>query len=74
MKVRYYEIIEERFNININLFGCENRVLPLYVSKKFNEQVLNVVLRKNEENSHSVLIKNFNRLMYSRVKTENPQK
>ena len=74
MKVRYYEIIEERFNININLFGYENRVLPLYVSKKFNEQVLNVVLRKNEENSHSVLIKNFNRLMYSRVKTENPQK
>ena len=57
MKVRYYEIIEERFNININLFGYENRVLPLYVSKKFNEQVLNVVLRKMKKTHILFLLK-----------------
>ena len=34
MKARDYEIIEKRFNIDVNVFGYENRVFPLYVSKK----------------------------------------
>ena len=34
MKARDYEIVEERFNINVNVFGYENRVFLLYVSKK----------------------------------------
>ena len=46
MKARYYEIIEERFNINVNVFGYENRIFPLYVSKKINEKLLNVLLKK----------------------------
>ena len=33
MKARDYEIIEERFNFNVNVFGYENSVFPLYVSK-----------------------------------------
>ena len=36
--------------------------------KKSNEQVLNVLLISNEEKSHYVLIKDFNRLMYSKTK------
>ena len=44
MKARDYEIIEERFNINVNVFGYENRVFPLYIFKKSNEQALNVLL------------------------------
>ena len=39
MKARDYEIVEERFKINVNVFGYENNVFPLYVSKKSNEQV-----------------------------------
>ena len=74
MKARDYEIIEERFNINVNVFGYENRVFPLYVSKKSNEQVLNVLLISNEEKSHYVFIKDFNRLMCSTVKTKNDHK
>ena len=35
---------------------------------KFNEQVLNVLLISNEEKSHYVFIKDFNRLMYSKTK------
>ena len=65
---RNYEIVEERFNIIVNVFGYENRVFPLYVSKKSNEQVLNVLLISNEEKSHYVFIKDFNRLMYSKTK------
>ena len=34
MKARDYEIIEERFEINVNVFGYENKVFPLFVSKK----------------------------------------
>ena len=68
MKARDYEIIEERFNINVNVFGYENRVLPLNLSKKLNKQILNVLLISNEEKSHDVFIKDFNRLMYSKTK------
>ena len=34
MEARDYEIFEERFKINVNIFGYENRVFSLYVSKK----------------------------------------
>ena len=53
MKAGDYEIVEERFNIDVNVLGYENRVFPLYVSKKSNEQVLNVLII-NEEKSHYV--------------------
>ena len=33
MKARDYEIIKEKFEINVNVFGYENNVFPLYVSK-----------------------------------------
>ena len=70
MKARYYEVVEERFNINVNVFGYENRVFPLYASKKSNEQVLNVLLISNDGKYHYVYIKDFNRLIYSEVKTK----
>ena len=71
MKARDYEIVEEIFNINVNVFGYENKVFPLYDSKKkSNEQVLNVLLKSNEEKSHYVFIKDFNRLMYSKPKNK----
>ena len=55
-------------------FGSENKVFPLYVSKKSNEQELNVLLMSNEEISHHVFIKDFNRLIYLEVKTKNAHK
>ena len=71
MKARDYKIVEEGFNINVNVFGYVNKVFPLYVSKKSNEQELTVLLISNEEKSHYVFIKDFNRLMYSELKTKN---
>ena len=68
MKARDYEIVEERFNINVNVFGYGNKIHPLYVSKKSNEQELNVLLISKEEKSHYVFIKDFNRLIYSKTK------
>ena len=72
--MRDYEIVEEGFNINVNVFGYENKVFSLYVSKKLNEQVLNVLLISNGEDSHYVFIKDFIRLMFSEVKTKNQHK
>ena len=69
-----YEIVDKRFNIYGNLLGYQNKVFRLYVSKKSNEKVLNVLLISNEEKSHYVFIKHFNRLMYSEVKTKNQHK
>ena len=68
-----YEVVKERFDINVNVFGYENQVFPLNVLKKSNEQVLNVLLISNEEISHYVFIKDFNRLMDSKqsIKIEN---
>ena len=67
MKARDYEIVL-MYNINVNVFGHENKVFLLCVSKHSNEQVLNVLLISNEEKSHYVFIKDFNRLMYSKTK------
>ena len=39
MKAHDYEILEERFYINVNVFGYQNKVFPLYalyVSKRSN--------------------------------------
>ena len=58
-----YELIENRFEMSINVFGYENKVYPLYVSKKSNTQALNLLLIIQENKSHYVFIKDFNRLM-----------
>ena len=68
VKARDYEIIEERFNINVNVFGYDNRDFSLYASKKSNEQVLNILLINNDKKSHYIFIKDCNRLMYSQIK------
>ena len=71
MEVEDYEIIEERFSINVNVFRYDDRIFPLYLSKKSNEQVLTVLLITNEGKSHYIFIKDFNRLMYSKTKHTN---
>ena len=63
MKARDYELVEEIFDINVNIFGYENRVFPLNLSKKSNQQVLNELLINDY-----ILIKDFVRLMLSRTK------
>ena len=53
-----YELIENRFEMDMNVFSYENKVYSLYVSKKSHSQPLN----------HYVFIKDFNKLMFSRTK------
>ena len=46
MKACDYEIIEERFEINVNVFGYENKVFRLYVSKKKIKIIIIIVMSK----------------------------
>ena len=54
--------------MQVNVFGYENKVYPLYISKKYYDQTLNLLLITEKAKSHYVLIKDFHRLMFSRTK------
>ena len=54
--------------ININVFSYEDKTyLPIYLSDQSFNDVLDLLLIKN----HSVLIKDFNRLMFNKNKCKN---
>ena len=74
IKTHHHELTENIFEINVNLFGYENKVYPLYISEKSDTLVLNVLLITKEEKPHYVFIKDFDRLMYSKAKTKNAHK
>ena len=70
MKTHDYELVEEKFEMNVSLFCYENKVYPIYILKRSNTQFLNVLRITNEEKSHYVFIKDFHTLMYSKAKTK----
>ena len=60
--------IEVMNKVNINVFCHENKIIyPVYLS----DQSLNDVLDLLLVNNHYVLIKDFNRLMFSKTKNKN---
>ena len=54
--------------MQVNVFGYENKVCPLYISKKSDNETLNLLLITEKGKSHYVFIKDFNRLMFSKTK------
>ena len=68
LDVNDYEKIKDRFQMQVNVFGYENKVYPLHISKKSYHQTLNLLLITEKDKSHYVFIKDFNRLMFSRTK------
>ncbi|GBN25228.1 Zinc finger protein 568, partial [Araneus ventricosus] len=57
-------IVERLNNLRINVFGYEeNEVFPLYVSKRVDEECVNLLLIANEETQHYCLIRNMSRLL-----------
>ena len=65
LDINDYEKIVDRFQMQVNAFCYENKVYPLYISKKPYDQTL-LITEKGK--SHYVFIKDFNRLMLSRTK------
>ena len=74
MKTHDYELVKNRLQMNVKVFGCEKKVNPLYISEKSNAQALNVLLITNEGKSCYVFIKDFEILMYSKAKTKDSVK
>ena len=66
---KQYNKIEKQNEININVFGYENKQpYPIYVSKEKYEDCINLLLITEEKNKHYVLIKDFNNFMYNKTK------
>ena len=66
-----YNKIEKQNEININVFGYENKQpYPIYISKEKYEKHMELLLITEDENKHYVFIKDFNRFMYNQTKHE----
>ena len=72
MKEKDFDKIEIKNNICINVFGYENGLaFPIYVlSKKF-EDSMDLLLFSDDNKSHYVYIKHFNRFMFHKTKKKN---
>ena len=68
LDINDYKKIEDRFQMQVNVFGYENKVYALYISRKSYNQRLNLLSITEKGKSHHVFIKDFNRLMFSRTK------
>lgn len=57
-------VIERLNNLRINIYGYEDdKVLPLYISKREDEQVINLLYISKEGNQHYCLIRDMSRLI-----------
>ena len=66
---KQYNKIEKQNEININVFGYEDKQpYPIYVSKEKHEDHMNLLLITENKNNHYVLIKDFNKFMYNQTK------
>ena len=68
---KQYNKIEKQNEININVFGYENKQpYPIFVSKEKYEDHIELLLITENENKHYILIKDFNRFMFNQTKHE----
>ena len=64
--------IETKNNICINVFCYENKVVfPIYNSNKKFENSMDLLLQTDENKSHYVYIKDFDRFMLHKTKNKN---
>ena len=72
MQEKAFSQIETKINICINVFCLENRLaFPIYVSYQILEKSIDLLLVINENKSHYVYIKDFDRSMFNKTKNKN---
>ena len=54
LNINDYKKIEDRFQMQVNVFGYENKVYPLYISKKSYDQTLSLLLITEKDKSHYI--------------------
>ena len=58
-------------NVCINVFAHENKLdFRIYVSGQMFKDLMDLLLLKNDNNSHYVYIKDFDRFMFHKTKIE----
>ncbi|KAL9959301.1 hypothetical protein ACROYT_G032614 [Oculina patagonica] len=69
VNIKQFNKIEKQNEININVFGYEDKQpYPIFVSKEKYDKEMNLLLVTENENKHYVLIKDFNKFMYNQTK------
>ena len=72
MQEKDFNKIEVKNNICINVFGYENGlVFPIYVSDQKFEDSMDLLLLIDDDKSHYVYIKDFDRFMFHKTKNKN---
>ena len=72
VSARDYGKIEDQNDICVNIFSYESKIVcPIYVSEKDYDDCLNVLMIYENEKSHYVYIKDFNRLMFNKTMCKN---
>ena len=67
-----YSKIEDMNGININVFSYDDSFIhPIYVSNKNFSDNMNLLMIHEENKSHYVYIKDFNRLIFNKTKNKN---
>ena len=66
VKVKDVGAIEDTNEICINVFSYEDKIVcPVYVSKKKYDDYMNLLMIHEDDKSHYVYVKDFNRLMFN---------
>ena len=74
MQEKDFNKIEVKNNIYINVFGYENGlVFPIYVSDQKFEGSRDLLLVIDDDKSHYVYIKSFDRFLFHETKNKNKQ-
>ena len=72
MQEKNFSKIEMKNNICISVFGYEDKlVFPIYVSDQKFEDSMDMLLLNDDDRSHYVCIKDFNRFMFHKTKNKN---
>ena len=72
MQKKDFSKIEVKNNMCVNVFGYEDKlVFPIYVSDQKFEDSMDLLLLINDDKSHYVYIKDFNRFMFSKTRKKN---
>ena len=72
MQEKDFSKIEVKNNICINVFGYENGlVFPIYVSDQKFEDSMDLLLLIDDDKSHYVYIKDFDRFMFHKARNKN---
>ena len=72
MQEKYFSKTEVKSNICINVFGYENELaFPIYVSDQKFEDSMGLMFLIDDDKSHYMYIKDFNRFMFHKTKNKN---